>query len=128
MNTGAAFSKVGRDGVLNASEKPSGDHGRHAMLIVGYIGNYFIVKNSWGTDWGDGGYCYIPKRLLADSEPNFVAIGLGKQSGLAAALEPRAAPSHSGPRATPTTPRFTRAREAPCRRRRSWWPRPRRRR
>ena len=74
MNTGQTFSTVGRDGMFNAAEAPSGAHGRHAMLIVGYIGNFFIVKNSWGTDWGDQGYCYIPKNVLAASDPDFVAI------------------------------------------------------
>jgi hypothetical protein len=61
MNTGSAFSDVGRDG-------------RHAMLIVGYTGNYYIVKNSWGEDWGDKGYCYIPKNVLTESEPDLIAV------------------------------------------------------
>ncbi len=74
MNTGAAFSDVGRDGVFSAAEGPSGRHGRHAMLIVGYTGNFFIVKNSWGENWGDKGYCYIPKNVLAQSEPDLVAV------------------------------------------------------
>jgi len=73
INTGPAFSQVGRDGVFNAAEPPSGRHGRHAMLIVGYTGNFFIVKNSWGESWGDQGYCYIPKSVLADSAPDLVA-------------------------------------------------------
>lgn len=38
--------------------------GGHAMCIVGYddnlYGGSFIVRNSWGTNWGDKGYCYIP--------------------------------------------------------------------
>jgi Papain family cysteine protease len=74
MNTGAAFSGVGRDGVFNAAEGPSGRHGRHAMLIVGYVGNFFTLKNSWGADWGDQGFCYIPKNVLAASDPEFVAV------------------------------------------------------
>jgi hypothetical protein len=74
MNTGAAFSDVGRDGRFNAAEAPWGRHGRHAMLIVGYVGNFFTLKNSWGTDWGDQGFCYIPKNVLAASDPEFVAV------------------------------------------------------
>lgn len=36
--------------------------GGHAMLIVGVdIPNRtYIVRNSWGSGWGDGGYCYMP--------------------------------------------------------------------
>ena len=78
MNTGTAFSDVGRDGLFNAAEAPWGRHGRHAMLIVGYTGNFFILKNSWGTDWGDQGYCYVPKNVLAASDPEFIAVLLKK--------------------------------------------------
>ena len=74
MNTGTAFSDVGRDGLFNAAEAPWGRHGRHAMLMVGYTGNFFILKNSWGTGWGDQGYCYVPKNVLAASDPEFIAV------------------------------------------------------
>ena len=80
MNTGATFSQVGRDGLFNAAEPPSGQHGRHAMLIVGYVGNYYIVKNSWGEDWGDKGYCYIPKNVLAESDPDLIAVLVKKDA------------------------------------------------
>jgi len=82
MNTGSAFSDVGRDGVFNAAEAPWGRHGRHAMLVVGYTGNFFTLKNSWGTDWGDQGYCFVPKNVLAASDPEFVAVLL-KRTGAA---------------------------------------------
>lgn len=42
--------------------------GGHAVLIVGYkkfSGEmYAIVRNSWGTSWGDHGYCYMPQAFI----------------------------------------------------------------
>ncbi|NQZ88856.1 MAG: C1 family peptidase [Colwellia sp.] len=36
--------------------------GGHALLAVGYDDEkqHFIVRNSWGEEFGDKGYCYIP--------------------------------------------------------------------
>lgn len=33
----------------------------HAVLVVGYTPEYWIVKNSWGTSWGQAGYIYIER-------------------------------------------------------------------
>ena len=50
--------------IRSGLEQDSNDslHGRHAMVIVGFSDELqmFIVRNSWGEDWGDHGYCYIP--------------------------------------------------------------------
>ncbi len=34
--------------------------GGHAMTLVGYTKKAFIIRNSWGSNWGDDGYCYYP--------------------------------------------------------------------
>lgn len=34
--------------------------GGHAMAVVGYNVNGFIIRNSWGTGWGKDGYCVMP--------------------------------------------------------------------
>lgn len=36
----------------------------HAITIVGFTQNYWIIKNSWGTNWGDEGYIYLAKDRL----------------------------------------------------------------
>lgn len=49
--------------------------GGHAMAIIGYDDNKVIgvskgayeVRNSWGTAWGDHGYCWIPYDYLNNS-------------------------------------------------------------
>lgn len=38
--------------------------GGHAMIVVGYSGGNFIVKNSWGQGWGDGGFWYMTPEYL----------------------------------------------------------------
>ena len=43
--------------------------GGHAVLAVGYDDDEakFIVRNSWGPGWGDGGYFYMPYAYLLDN-------------------------------------------------------------
>lgn len=42
--------------------------GGHAVLVVGYdiAQQIFICRNSWGADWGDDGYFYMPFAYLED--------------------------------------------------------------
>ncbi len=51
--------------------------GFHAVLVVGYDdpGQYFIVKNSWGTGWGEQGYFRIAySEVTGDSQFGFETI------------------------------------------------------
>ena len=43
--------------------------GGHAIICCGYDDSkqVFICQNSWGTDWGDGGFFYMPYAYLLDS-------------------------------------------------------------
>ncbi len=42
--------------------------GGHAVVCVGYNNTtgYWIMRNSWGTSWGDNGYFYLPYAYLLD--------------------------------------------------------------
>jgi C1A family cysteine protease len=42
--------------------------GGHAVLAMGFddAKSVFIVRNSWGPGWGDGGYFYMPYAYLLD--------------------------------------------------------------
>ncbi|HNF24755.1 MAG TPA: C1 family peptidase, partial [Leptospiraceae bacterium] len=70
----ASFDECEENGgfVPMPSPKETGreSHGGHAMLIVGYSDpdKVFIVRNSWGKEWGDKGYCYMPYNYLANEK------------------------------------------------------------
>jgi hypothetical protein len=45
------------DGNLD-TYNPASTRGGHAVALVGYTADRFIVRNSWGTGWGDKGFAY----------------------------------------------------------------------
>lgn len=59
---------VAKTGIVPMPKSEEQLLGGHAVLAVGYkkIGNvmYAIVRNSWGTDWGDQGYFYLPQTFF----------------------------------------------------------------
>lgn len=54
--------------------------GGHAVLVVGYDSSkkLFLVQNSWGGEWGENGFFYMPYEYLlnADLASDFWAISL----------------------------------------------------
>lgn len=64
--------------------------GGHAMVIMGYIGGKFLIKNSWGTGWGDGGYAYFdPSYIAWDQTQDLWVPTLAMNLELRRALNPR---------------------------------------
>lgn len=60
------------------NERNSEEEKFHAMVICGYNDKHghFIVRNSWGTDFGDKGYCYLPYSYLRDSDLTRYAVAI----------------------------------------------------
>jgi C1A family cysteine protease len=64
---GPILTRLGVDKTWDDATKTKGDldvykpntvRGGHAVAIVGYKADRFIVRNSWGTSWGDKGFGY----------------------------------------------------------------------
>jgi hypothetical protein len=46
---------------------PHTARGGHAVAFVGYTPDRFIVRNSWGENWGDGGFAYASAPYAQDA-------------------------------------------------------------
>ncbi|AYV78327.1 MAG: peptidase C1 [Edafosvirus sp.] len=57
-------------GIVTIPKSTESNLGGHEMCLVGYTESkrLFTVLNSWGSSWGNGGFCYIPYDYL--SNPN----------------------------------------------------------
>ena len=67
------FDNFGKNGPFIFHPEDSSEakeEGYHAMVIAGYSeeNGFYIVRNSWGTDFGDEGYAYIPTTYIDDPE------------------------------------------------------------
>jgi C1A family cysteine protease len=52
-------------GIVSMPTKYEDQLGGHAVVMVGYTeDNKFICRNSWGENWGDKGYFYMPAQYL----------------------------------------------------------------
>lgn len=64
------YENVGSDGMVPMPGLDEQPLGGHANLLIGDQPNIsrFIVRNSWGTAWGDEGYAYLPYDYLLNSQ------------------------------------------------------------
>jgi C1A family cysteine protease len=69
-------SETAKTGFVSMPTKQEDVLGGHAVLICGYDNNmeyggakgFWIVCNSWGEDWGDKGYFYMPYEYFLNSD------------------------------------------------------------
>ena len=56
--------------------QPETVRGGHAVALVGYTPDRFIVRNSWGTQWGDQGFAYasMPYAQAAFTEAYGISV------------------------------------------------------
>lgn len=61
-----SFYKTKSDGLIAIPKDDEKNHGGHAIVAVGYDNakRHLIIRNSWGTQWGDKGYAYLPYEFL----------------------------------------------------------------
>ncbi len=57
-SSGTKFRQY-KSGVLRSED--CNKEPNHAVLVVGFTPRYWIVKNSWGVDWGKDGYGYVER-------------------------------------------------------------------
>lgn len=57
INANQAF-RFYKSGIFNG---PCEQSINHAVNIVGYTSNFWIIRNSWGKDWGENGYMKLSR-------------------------------------------------------------------
>jgi C1A family cysteine protease len=65
-----AFQALSGLGPMNPPAPSDTIAGGHCMVVVGRIGGNFLVKNSWGTSWGQGGLCLFTPAYITSSVTN----------------------------------------------------------
>jgi hypothetical protein len=85
INVGPEFFMVDQSGVVKEYAGSAQSMG-HAVLLAGYRTingqTYYIVRNSYGTSWGDMGYGYLSEKTLTENLRFAVAMGVRRNSSV----------------------------------------------
>ncbi len=56
-------------GIMSMPKEDEKMLGGHAVMAVGYcdVKKCMIIRNSWGTEWGEAGYFYMPYKFIRDT-------------------------------------------------------------
>jgi C1A family cysteine protease len=65
--------EVEKTGIVPMPAHNEEDLGGHCIVLAGYddTKSAFLVRNSWGSDWGVGGYCWMPYAYVTN--PNLAS-------------------------------------------------------
>ena len=68
--------KVAQTGIVPMPKKSERTLGGHAVMAIGYDQKqkHFIVRNSWGPQWGQAGYFTMPYAYLETLASDFWTI------------------------------------------------------
>ena len=62
--------ELAETGIMTLPKSEEAILGGHAVICVGYSDRRrsFLIRNSWGDEWGEGGYFWMPYRLMRDQK------------------------------------------------------------
>jgi C1A family cysteine protease len=70
INVYSNFMNASKNGIVDIPLKTDEYLGGHAVIICGYddINKRCILRNSWGSHWGDNGYFYLPYDYITNDD------------------------------------------------------------
>jgi len=77
LNVDETWFKAAADNPKLETYRPETAVGGHAVALVGYGPDGFIVRNSWGESWGEGGFAYASNAYAAAAFTEAYGVVLG---------------------------------------------------
>jgi hypothetical protein len=71
--------RVGETGIMPIPKPGEAQQGGHEVLCVGYsLTNHMaLIQNSWGDDWGQRGYFWMPLEVIAAADTDLWMVHIG---------------------------------------------------